>query len=237
MLAHIYSKSYLQSSEDMQALSTEIIHDRLLPIFQSKGASGKPVEIFDLWNGTAMDFITAYIFGLRSSTNFLEETSKRQHWMSLYQSRKSPRLVFWPQELPNLTKWLGRLQFKLVPTWVSDANKEIESWCLDLCDDVSHGLDLESREERKPLSPGANPVVYRTLYEALNKQAVKNQTPQTKQYQSRMRLDIASELLDHLGKTFYLGVLFSVSDIFSSGRPRDYSNYIDILCPSTFQTS
>ena len=204
MLAHIYSKSYLQSSEDIGALSTEIIHDRLLPIFLSKSASEKPVEIFDLWNGTAMDFITAYIFGLRSSTNFVEETSKRQHWMSLYQSRKSPRLVFWQQELPNLTKWLAQFHFKLVPSWVGNANRELESWCLDMCDDVSHGLDLESREEKKSLVPGANPVVYRTLHQALKKQAVTNGISQTEEYYSNLRLNVASELIDQLGKVLVI---------------------------------
>jgi len=134
MISHIYSKSTLQSSAALASQARTILFSRLLPIIT---ASIKPsqiphgIDVHDLWNAATMDFITAYIFGLPHSTNFLQNVGYRQHWLELYQSRK--KYTFFPQELPRLTKIAHAIGVRLVPRWVDYANQEIEAFCASMC--------------------------------------------------------------------------------------------------------
>jgi cytochrome P450 len=152
MISNIYSKSTLQSSTALASQGRIILFSRLLPIIS---ASTDPLrlphgfDVHDLWNAATMDFITAYIFGLPHSTNFLQNVGYRQHWLDLYQSRK--KYTFFPQELPRLTKVAHAIGIRLVPKWVDDANQEIEAFCASMCKAATASIMTNK-------GPSANPA-------------------------------------------------------------------------------
>lgn len=142
-----------------------------------------------------MDFITAYLFGLKNGSNFLQNEPYRRHWLSLYQSRKT--YTFFPQELPRLTRFFKFLHIHLVPTWVDDANRELEAWCKERCDATDVYLKESATKETEP---GNEPVVLSALLTGIEKESkIKGResilTDTTLKYPD---LSIASEMIDHL---------------------------------------
>ncbi|KAI9729644.1 MAG: hypothetical protein M1818_008447 [Claussenomyces sp. TS43310] len=198
MISNVYSKSTINTSKALTSQSIVILYSRLLPILhasadESKSSNG--VEVHELWNATTMDFITAYQFGLANSSNFLEDVSHRQHWLSLYQSRKAH--TFFPQELPRFTKLLHGVGIRLFPSWVDDANRSLETWCADMCKVTkAYGLSQESYES----NPYDEPVVLNAVLAGIEKEkrtkgseSILNDTTLKKP-----RLSIASEMIDQL---------------------------------------
>jgi len=127
MISNIYSKSVLHSSPALARQAQVILYDRLLPLLNYASTSNVSdgFDIHEIWNATTMDFITAYQFGLRNGSKFLQNKPERRHWLSLYHSRKTH--TFFNQELPRLTKFFKYLGIRLCPTWVDDANRELEA--------------------------------------------------------------------------------------------------------------
>ncbi len=152
MVSHNYSKSTLQTSAALASQAKTILYSRLLPIIVAathRSQIPQAIEVYDLWNATAMDFITAYIFGLPHSTNFLQNVSYRHHWLKLWQSRK--RYAFFPQELPRLTKLAHSIGIRLVPRWVDSATQEIEAFCASMCEATT--VSIKSKR-----GPSTNPA-------------------------------------------------------------------------------
>jgi cytochrome P450 len=151
MISHIYSKSTLQSSTALASQARTILFSRLLPIITASTHQSQiphSIDVHDLWNATTMDFITAYIFGLSHSTNFLQNASYRQHWLDLYQSRK--KYTFFPQELPRLTKIAHAIGIRLVPRWVDYANQEIEAFCASMCKAATASIKSKQGSSANP---------------------------------------------------------------------------------------
>jgi cytochrome P450 len=198
MISNIYSKSMVDNSPALARQAHVILYDRLLPILSSsaaafKGASG--IDIHDIWNATTMDFITAYQFGLKNSSNFLQDETYRRHWLSLYHSRKT--YPYFSQELPRLTRFLRRFGIHLVPAWVDDANQELENWTQDRCDETVAYLNESATEDKDPEN---EPVVLGALLTGIEKEKkAKGEesvlAATTLKYQ---KLSIASEMIDHL---------------------------------------
>ena len=70
MIASLYSNSTLQSSPELRKISQTILMERLLPIIEAASKDQDPVDALELSLAVSMDFITAYIFGLLSGSNF-----------------------------------------------------------------------------------------------------------------------------------------------------------------------
>ncbi|KAI9891898.1 MAG: hypothetical protein M1814_002283 [Vezdaea aestivalis] len=183
--SNIYSKSYLQSSEDIRAISTAVVIDRLIPILDKLAETGQEFDIMETLYSATMDLVTAFQFGLSSSTDFLCDVAERRRWLELYQKRHIHRFAFFSQEFPTLTSFLAKLQIRLVPRWVDDANAQLEAWCL------SHVDRCLATHSSGAQPPGFNPVVVNALYEGLIRQDP-SLTP------SQARLLVASELLDQV---------------------------------------
>jgi cytochrome P450 len=199
MISNIYSKSNIHNSPALARQAQVILYDRLLPILDSASmphryANG--VDIHEVWNATTMDFITAYLFGLKNGSNFLSEETYRRHWLGLYHSRKT--YTFFPQELPRLTSFFKMLHLPLVPSWVDDANRELEAWTKERCDAVS--ASIRDGTTAKDSDPGNEPVVFNSILAGIAKEE------KTKAEESVLRnetlkypdLSIASEMIDHL---------------------------------------
>jgi hypothetical protein len=142
-----------------------------------------------------MDFVTAYQFGLRHSTNFLQNVAYRDHWLSLYHSRHA--YTFFSQEVPRLTRALQTIGIRLVPRWVDWANQEIEDHCASMCSAAT--LSLQSKPSAIE-NAGDEPVVLKALMSGLEKEGAANGKASSV-YDSQSKnqdLFVASEMLDQL---------------------------------------
>jgi cytochrome P450 len=148
MIANVYSKSYIQHSEDAKSQARTIIFERLMPLLRKSALQTlepNGVDVQSLFLATTMDFISAYVFGLSTSTNFIQDKGYRDHWLELYNARNNHH--FWPQEMPVVTKFFQRFGIWLYPRWVDDANEEMGRWNLKLCNAVTENKILKSSKE------------------------------------------------------------------------------------------
>ena len=142
-----------------------------------------------------MDGMTAYQFGLKNSSNFLQDPTYRRHWLALYQGRK--RYTFFTQELPRLHKICKKIGIHLVPKWVDAANQELEDWTKMLCDNTLAYIKRAAAEDKDIAN---EPVVLSALISGIDKEKkMKGQesilAPTVFEHE---RLSIASEMIDQL---------------------------------------
>lgn len=193
MISHIYSKSAIHNSAPVHAQAEHILYGRLLPLIQA--SLGKPFDIHEIWNATTMDFITAYLFGLRCGASFLQSPEERKRWLHLYHARKT--YPYFTQELPRLTRFCKKLGIHLVPRWVDDANDELEAWTRARCDEAMQFMENTPTSQRKVED---EPVVLSTLLGAIKKEeSMKGRDSVLAETTLRFQdLSIASEMIDHL---------------------------------------
>lgn len=189
-LSNVYAKSTVQSSAAMHGVTEELLCHRLVPRLHGAAFGGAAVEAYELFSGVAMDAITAYCFGLRQASNFIQDSEHCKRWVVDYKARQD--FIFWPQEVPGLTafaKTLG-LRHWLVPKWVDVANDNIASWVLGLCDEAEKAHGDRHRVDARDRA---------TVYNQLRAMIKKSKGGDTDSPLSPdERLEIASELLDQV---------------------------------------
>lgn len=192
MISNVYSKSYIQSSPAVAAQAASIMHDRFLPTLERSLAEGG-IDVYSLFLATVMDFISAYIWGISRSTNFIQNKGYREHWLELYKSRAD--FTFFPQELPRLTAFCAKFGVHLCPTWVDAANKELAESNTVLCERA-----LKDLETGKVLDDVADdPVVMRALLNGIAKEGAHGEkSPLYSTTILQRDLSIQSELWDHV---------------------------------------
>lgn len=191
MLSNIYSKSFLASNDALRAQVFRIIYDRFLPGLERAYQEHHPggFNIYTFLSATTMDIVTGYIFGLKASSNLIDDAEQLNWILELYNSRRS--LNFWPQEFPRLTTFLDKwFHYRLSPKWIDEANGEIEAWTLKMCDGAREVLATDDARY-----PENRPVVYQQLQQALTKETKLNGEILQPEH-------IASEVLDHLAAGF-----------------------------------
>lgn len=219
MVANVYSKSFLQSSEAGKSQMNHIVFQRLLPALSRHSSNDKltesgpknvatpahaDVEVFGLFLALAMDVITAYLFGLSNGTNFIQDEQYRQSWQKMYLARAN--YPFWTQEVPNLTaafaRWLPWL--RLYPIWVDDSNAKLSQWNLNLCQGVMKNAEQDTTQARSQQAkantePCEEPVVFNALQNGIDREWRTN-GEKSILYQTSIcerELAVASELMDH----------------------------------------
>ncbi|KAK5724040.1 hypothetical protein LTR17_013702 [Elasticomyces elasticus] len=184
MLSNIYAKTTLQTSPSLSAITRVLM-----------ASHGEPAEFYWLMAACTMDFVSAYIFGLAQGTDFIQQQELGAKFFTDYKARQ--RFQFWPQDLPLLTKWLGKLglQFLVVPKWVNQANADLEALILEMCDKSEQVVNEGSREKAQENWPN----VYAQLRNALLKEQQQSCKDNVKvaEFINSQRLAIASEMLDH----------------------------------------
>lgn len=213
MVSNVYSKSFLQSSPNAAAQAETIINERLLPTLDASLAEGG-IDVYSLFLAVVMDFISAYIWGLARSTNFVQDKGYREHWLELYKSRND--YPFFPQELPRMTAWCKTLGVWLYPRWVDDANRELAAWNTALCERTladlataaaGKGLLATSTSTTTGTGAGAagadgaadEPVVMKALLAGLDKEAARSEkSPIHATAVLQRDKSIQSELWDHV---------------------------------------
>ena len=196
MISNVYSKSYLQSSPEVHAISKIMIFDRLLPLLEEAAANKQPIDVLELNFSSTMDFIIAFIFGLQNGTNFIQDISTRKEWLSIYQSRRPFR--FWASELPGVISFFKKLGIHITPAWVNEASKWLEDWTLEKCKAAAASLSnskdpsshiKENSDSFPTTTTTTPPIVYTQLLTGLK-------SPSPSPYP--LDLSIATELHDHL---------------------------------------
>lgn len=166
-----------------------MLFDRLLPILESASAKEEPLDVLELNFSTTMDFVNAFIFGIRNGSNFLQDVKTRQHWLKVYRSRRP--FQFWDGELPSLTLISSKIGFPVVPPWVKSATQEIENWALGRCRAAEESKASPSRKDDEGM-PYTAPLVYDKISVAIQASSIDD--PSTHPHE----LQVATELLDHL---------------------------------------
>lgn len=195
-MSNVYSKSYLQSSKDAHAITRAILFDRLLPVLEINAAEGAAFDVHELNYATTMDFVSSYVFGLDSGSNFIQDIEMRRKYLGWHFKRSEHG--FWFSELPNVTRVIQNMGIRLVPKWVDVANDHLQEWLLCHCrlaEKFTYENEGIGEKENSP-----RPVVYGQLLSALEKSAAKAQAEQDEKAQptENRELHIASELLDHV---------------------------------------
>lgn len=198
MMSNIYSKSFLQASPTLTALTSAIVSNRLAPRLDGLASDGKAFNVYAELAAATMDFVTGYQFGAASSSNFIQDVDRREEYLDWYTRRIG--YSFWPQEHPRLTAFLSRLGIELVPKHVSEANSAIEDWTMAMCDGATSFLRSSgaSKVDDVPEDEQINfPMVFSQVSGAMAK---------SKDYADveaeQSRLEVASEMLDHLAAGF-----------------------------------
>jgi cytochrome P450 len=194
MISNVYSKSYLFSCPTLQANSKILILDRFLNKLAGYDATDSAFDVYSCFSSVTMDMVTCYQFGLSASSDLMNDPEFLQHFFSLYRGRHSYN--FYPQEVPYLTKLLKKIGYRLVPTDVDTANGELEDWTLSMCDGAAKYLKDTAGGNR---TEADYPEVYSQLNTALLRAdgKEKDNLPDCSR-----RLDLASEMLDHLAAGF-----------------------------------
>lgn len=198
MISNAYSKSYIQSSASSAEQARVILFGRLLPIItHSTSESQAPhgVDVYSIFLATTMDFIAAYLFGIRNGTNFLQNPNYRDHWLELYKARSD--YGFFPQELPRLTALCRKIGISLYPDWVDSANEELREWNKGLCEAT---LNACSDPKADTTNSADDPVVTRILLSGLakEKETSGGDFPLSPAASAHHRLTVYSELFDHI---------------------------------------
>jgi cytochrome P450 len=191
MISNVYSKSVINASPSLLAQMATILYERFLPYLEAASQKNDGVmNIYALLSASTMDIVNAYIFGLRASSNLIDNPEQLSWFLDLYNSRRAYN--FWPQEFPRLTgfveKWFG---YRFEPRWVDEANGEIERWTQRMCEDAGSVL------AQGDVGPADTPTVYQQLLSTLTRETKKEDAEK-----ADLAPVLASEVLDHLAAGF-----------------------------------
>lgn len=166
-MANVYSKTYIASSPQLAANSRTLFATRYLPLIESFAATGQAVDVHDLNNAFAMDFTTAYQFGLGASTNLTQDVATRQRIMHEYHCRRD--YEFFSAEIPWLKSLSRKLGWPVVPQFVDDANMYLENWNARMCRAADKYLTSSNSGDASAACPGDEPVVYKQFKTGIKK--------------------------------------------------------------------
>ena len=184
MLAHVYSKSYVQHSTALANILDVVLLERMLPELQKLG-KGETREVHADNKAYATDVVTSYFFGLSNGTNLLQEAEAKERYCEAFCLAMSA--MFWMTECPKLTLWLRGYGIKLFPDKVFASFQMLEDLCTRSCQDAQRTMQHAKHEE----GPGSDdwPTVYAQLRKKLE-----DASPRPEPIDDI----IAAEMLDHL---------------------------------------
>lgn len=198
ILATLYSKSTLYASPEIRKISQVLLQERLLPTIESSIRRKNSLDVLELSLATSIDFITAYLFGLHNSTDFVQDIDTRKQW--LYAHDRTKGKYFWSLEFPGLSWIMKKLGFNIVRQEIAPLTKEVKGLCLELMDRAEISSSSAERSSTDDSIKWTKPVVYERLQQHLQPphllersghSLVPNTIPQ-------LRSTVASELMDQI---------------------------------------
>jgi hypothetical protein len=139
MISHVYSKSYIQSSTDLQTTSRVLLINRLLPIVRTAAEAGTPFDAYGLNQALGGDFMTSYLFGISNCSDLIRDQDARQELLAKFRTKA--------RNLPGHER----------------ASQELEAYVLSLCEAGKSAQHLSGS------GPTSKPVVYSSLSTHLSK--------------------------------------------------------------------
>ena len=153
--------------------------------------------MLDLDIAYGLDFVSAFIFGISRSTNFIEDVQARDSWLATFLKSHPVDYMFWLLELPSLTRWLTKISIHVVPNWYWEAHDDLDKWSLQVLDAAEDAIAKQPVED---MEVGDRPVVYSQLKRAMAKEQHNKGSQNGVTTSQQQRFELASECLDHIGR-------------------------------------
>lgn len=180
----------------MRKIVSVVLLEHYLPTICKSVHHGTKLDILDLNFAYGLDVVSAFIFGISRSTNFIEDIRARQHWLATYLKSHSADCMFWLLELPTLTNWLSKFGIPVLPKWYFEAHDNLDQWALHKVDEAEAAI---AKQPAKDMSAGDCPVLYSQLKLAIAEEHQNKVMKDKIAASPQQRLELASECLDHLG--------------------------------------
>ena len=182
----------------MRKILSTILLDRYMPAIRESINHGAELDVLD-WNfAYGLDVVSAFIFGICRSTNFIKDIKARRWWLAAYLNSHPAGYMFWLLELPKLTYWLIKIGIPVVPKWSSNAHIDLDQWALQMVDKAEKDV---SRKPAADMLAGDCPVLFNQLRLSSAAERQRAERNHDMAPSPQQRLELASECLDHLGNT------------------------------------
>lgn len=187
MLSHVYSKSHIQTSPELNAI-LDTITTNLQDKLTFYATEGRVFDFFRLTKSFGMDATTAYLFGLGRGTNFIQESQNRNP-LEMFETGVSVDIIcYYQTALPIVVGWLEKIGIKLLPKEIPTAWQSMDNLCLSMCENAKKDI-LNGSFDKEKGDGKSYPTVYAQLYHKLQESGVPPETLETK---------VAAETLDHM---------------------------------------
>ena len=187
MLAHVYSKSYIHRSSELNEILRVILEERLVPLMHSWAREETSVNVLQEAKAYAMDVSSAYFFGLGHGTNLIENREQKDVLKSFELAVSG---LFWLTEAPRLATWLRKVGIRLISDTVFEAFQGVENLCMRLSVDAKSRLpEKRSVDDIHGSRSRDHPIVYAQLRLKLEETGLGGEELDTV---------VAAEMLDHM---------------------------------------
>ncbi|KAF7892232.1 uncharacterized protein EAF01_010312 [Botrytis porri] len=156
--------------------------------------TGTPVDIHQENKALFMDLTSAYLFGLKNSSSFMDGPDKK---LVLRNFELSLGGLFWRLDVPNLTKWMGCFGMSPLDEGIASASQVMEDFVLSMANRARDTLQSEDANEIDS---------YPTVYGQLRQKLETSETVSAEQIYTV----VAAEMLDHIAAS-YEGLSITVS--------------------------
>jgi hypothetical protein len=130
-IGNILSKSFLHSSRDLPAVMKATMYQAALPLLAGPSTIERhTVDIMVIMRALAMDLWTAFVFGRRVSTRYLEDLPSVDRFNTTMITSRPQQMFYWPSEFPLFTSILEKLGFSLIPDASLQKSDELDAWLL-----------------------------------------------------------------------------------------------------------
>lgn len=188
--AALYSKSALLQSEHLLDVTNRVLYGRLLPMLHKAAQEDSTIDGLDLSYSICADFLSSFIFGYSSGTNYLcQPKSAIADWRAHYENTMCHEMFF-VQEMPRLYKLMSALGIDLLPSSYTKSKEFLENWMSDMASKADAAID-QKRKAGLQLSFADEPIVYETASAAVEKDS-----PHLSEQDKRE--EVSSEMFDHI---------------------------------------
>ncbi|KAK4496657.1 hypothetical protein PRZ48_012639 [Zasmidium cellare] len=196
MISQLFSKSSMQNSLSFAVQAQQIVHGRLLPLLQrtANKPTAEGLDVYSLWQGFAMDTISAYYLGLANSTNFIENAEERETFRKHFLMR-TPYAAYM-HELPWLMHKLSKMGLHVIPRAYHLAGHALEStvrqWYLKTTEFI------KCNPKKLPEDQGNEPLAFRTILSGYDKQSRLESSELGEHVLKNPEPHLLAELMDNL---------------------------------------
>jgi len=221
MLSHVYTKSYVQNSVELDHIIHTMLYERMIPQMPSWD-TGESIDVYRHAKEFMMDVATAYLYGFSNGTNLIGQSEEKS---ILHEYEALMPGIFWLADAPSIAtigRWLG---FQLPSPEVFIAHEKISEIGLTLADDAKKSYLRSSQE---------NSDSYPTVYGYFRDKLVASKTVPVNQ----VDMAIAGEMSDHLFAGHKAtGIIVTYLMIELARNPKALAKLQEELAPVTEGTS